>query len=228
MLPDSEPDDDKSIPSSESVFSCIEIKDEFLYPCIMSDEEMDAEEKEFDLDMNIIEPPLTRPQEILREKGTILKCVHDLYVSASKNVSSQERAKVTELLVEHNETTFHDPEKPLTRTNTIEHEIPTTGRPVRISPRRVAPGRRKILEDKILKMEKEGMITKRSGPCCYLIVLVRKKDGTIHFCVDYRKLNDATHKNAYPLPRINDILEALLGAKYFYSIDLASEWLLAD
>ncbi len=44
----------------------------------MSDKVKDAEEKGLDLDMDIIEPPLARPQEILREKGTMLKCVHDL------------------------------------------------------------------------------------------------------------------------------------------------------
>ncbi len=61
MLPDSEPDNDKTIPSAESVFSCVKRKDEILYLCIVSDEAMDAEEKEFDLDMDIIEPPLARP-----------------------------------------------------------------------------------------------------------------------------------------------------------------------
>ncbi len=85
----------------------------------------------------------------------MLKFVHDLYIRASENLSPQERAKVKELLVEHNETTFHDPEKPLIRTNTIEHEISTTSRPVRIPPCRVTQGRRKIVEDEILKMEKK-------------------------------------------------------------------------
>ncbi len=154
-LPDSEPDYDKSIPLPKPVFSAVKREDEFLYPCIMSDEAIDAEEKEFDLDMDIIEPPLARPQEVPREKWTMLKVVHDLYVRAIKNLSVVESAKVKELLVEHNETTFHDPEKTLTTTNTIEHEIPTTGRPVRIPPRRVAQGRRKIIEDEIQKMEKE-------------------------------------------------------------------------
>ncbi len=74
MLPDTEPDDDKSIPSNESIFSCIEKPDNLLYPCIISDEAMDAEEEEFDLDMDIVEAPLPRPQVILREKGTMLKC----------------------------------------------------------------------------------------------------------------------------------------------------------
>ncbi len=59
----------------------------------------------------------------------MLKGVHDLYVRASKNLPVTESMKVKELLVEHNETTFHDPEKTLTTTNTIEHKIPMTGRP---------------------------------------------------------------------------------------------------
>ncbi len=142
MLPDIEPDDDKSIPSAESVFSCVERKHDFLYTCILLDEAMDAEGNDFDVDMDIIiiKPPLARPPEILREKGTMLKCVHDLYIRASKNLSPKESAKVKKLLVEHNETTFHDPEKPLTRTDKIVHEIPMNGRPMRIPPCKVAPG----------------------------------------------------------------------------------------
>ncbi len=62
---------------------------------------MDAEEEEFDLDMDIIKTPLAKPQDILREKGTMLICVHDLYVRASKNLSPKESVKVRELLVEH-------------------------------------------------------------------------------------------------------------------------------
>ncbi len=90
--------------------------------------------------MDIVEAPLSRPQSIPREKGKMLQYVHDLFIRYSKNLSHEVSAKVKELLVEHNETTFHDPEKPLTGTDTIEHEIPTTGRPMRIPPHRVAPG----------------------------------------------------------------------------------------
>ncbi len=125
---------------------------------------MGREEEEFDLDMEIVEASLSQPKAISREKGTMIDCVHDLYVRASKNLSPEESAKLKEALVEHSETTFHDPEKPLTRTDTIERKIPTPGRPVRIPTRKVAPGRGKIVEDKILKMENEGTITKSSGP----------------------------------------------------------------
>ncbi len=84
-------------------------------------------------------------------------------MSGLVKTSPEESAKVKELLVEHNETTYHDPEKPLTRTDTIEHKILSTGRPVKIPSHRVAPGRSKIVEDEIQKMEKEGTITKSSG-----------------------------------------------------------------
>ncbi len=104
--------------------------------------------------------------------------VKELLIRVSKNLSIKEIAKVKELLVEHNDTTFHDPGKPLTRIATIEHEIPTTDKPVRIPPYRIAPGRRKIIEYEILKIEKEGNIQKCSGPRCSSIILVRKKDGT--------------------------------------------------
>ncbi len=56
MLPDIEPDNDKSIPSAESVFTCVENPNDFLYPCIVSDEAMNKEE-DFDLDMEIDEAP---------------------------------------------------------------------------------------------------------------------------------------------------------------------------
>lgn len=67
------------------------------------------------------------------------------------------------------------------------------------------------------------MIEPSASPWSSPIVLVRKKDGSTRFCVDYCKLNKVTHKDSYPLPRIDNTLEALCGAKYVSS----SKWLLA-
>ena len=52
------------------------------------------------------------------------------------------------------------------------------------------------------------------------MVIVKKKDGTLRFCIYFRKLNDVTVKDAHPLPRIDDTLEALKGAKIFSMLDL--------
>ena len=54
------------------------------------------------------------------------------------------------------------------------------------------------------------------------MVLTKKKDGTTRFCVDYRKLNELTVKDAYPLPRIDDSLDHLSGAHWFSTLDLYS------
>ena len=68
----------------------------------------------------------------------------------------------------------------------------------------------------------KGVIEPGGGPWASPIVLVKKKSGEWHFCSDYRKLNEVTKKDAYPLPRIDDTLDMLSGAKYFSTLDLAS------
>ena len=72
------------------------------------------------------------------------------------------------------------------------------------------------------EMLQHGVVQPSTSPWASPIVLVKKKDGTTRFCVDYRKLNDVTRKDAYPLPRIDETLDALSGAKVFTTLDLAS------
>ena len=72
------------------------------------------------------------------------------------------------------------------------------------------------------EMYKQGIIEPAAGPWCSPVVLVKKKGGGMRFCVDYRKLNDVTHKDSYPLPHIDDSVEALSGARWFSTLDLKS------
>ena len=67
-----------------------------------------------------------------------------------------------------------------------------------------------------------GVVEPSESPWTSPVVLVRKKDGSLRFCVDYRQLNCATEKDSYPLPNIEDTFNALAGAQYFSSLDLAS------
>uniref|UniRef100_A0A5S6QM40 Reverse transcriptase domain-containing protein n=1 Tax=Trichuris muris TaxID=70415 RepID=A0A5S6QM40_TRIMR len=95
----------------------------------------------------------------------------------------------------------------LGRTDVVQHRIDTgDAEPRRQPPRRIPFHQRKIVEQETQRMLRQGIIEPAEGPWASPIVLVRKKDGTFRFCVDYRKLNDVTRKDAHPLPRINDTL----------------------
>jgi hypothetical protein len=78
------------------------------------------------------------------------------------------------------------------------------------------------IKRQIQELLHKGHIHPRSSPCRSPIVLVQKKDGTCRLCIDYRALNKITVRNRYPIPRIEDLLDQLTGAKYFIKIDLKS------
>ena len=71
-------------------------------------------------------------------------------------------------------------------------------------------------------MLEKDIIQPSSNPWASPIVLVQKKDGSQQFCVDYRKLNSVTKKDAYPIPRIDDTLDTLAGSCWFSTLDLVS------
>ncbi|GBM36473.1 Retrovirus-related Pol polyprotein from transposon 297 [Araneus ventricosus] len=102
------------------------------------------------------------------------------------------------------------------RINTGDHP------PIKQYPRRLPLARKEESEHIVKEMVDNGIIEESSGPWASPIVLVKKKDGSTRFCVDYRKLNEITIKDSYPLPRIDDNLDALNGSKCFTTLDLKS------
>ena len=104
-----------------------------------------------------------------------------------------------------------------------EHSIDVEeAKPISEGPRRTSPHNRQIIRDAIKKMIESGIIEPSRSPWAAPVVLVPKKTGEIRFAIDYRKLNEVTRKEIYPLPRIDDTLDALGGAKYFSTFDMAA------
>ena len=107
-------------------------------------------------------------------------------------------------------------------TELAEHFIPTTGTPVKIPPRRIPANCRAEVEEQVQTMLKEGIIEESLSPWMSPAVFVRKKNGDVRICVDYRALNKQTVKDAYPLPRPDDIQDRLAGCTIFSTLDLRS------
>jgi hypothetical protein len=109
------------------------------------------------------------------------------------------------------------------RTNLVTHSITTDNSlPIKQRPYRLSPAEHDFVGQELENMMEQGIIQPSSSPWASPIVLVKKKNGKMRFCVDYRKLNKVTKRDAYPLPRIDEILDSLGKAKWFTSLDLAS------
>ena len=146
----------------------------------------------------------------------------ELFDSATSKCSGEEKNKVASTLSKY-ASVFSKDEADLGLTHLVEHTIDTANAtPVKQRPRRTPLAFAGEEENVIKDLEEKGIIRQSSSPWASPIVLVRKKNGKVRPCVDYRKLNSATIKYAFPLPRIQDCLDAVSGAKYFSTFDLTS------
>ena len=108
-------------------------------------------------------------------------------------------------------------------TKLVEHHIKLSDdQPFKEPHRRIPPGLIEEVREHLQEMMDAGAIRDSESPYSSNVVIVRKKDGSIRFCVDFRKLNNRTIKDAYAIPRIEDSLHLLAGTKYFSKLDLRS------
>lgn len=138
------------------------------------------------------------------------------------HLSGEEQGQVRSLLRKY-ASVFAANDQDLGCTNLITHDIPLLDSvPVRQRYRRIPPSEYELVKGHIHQLLEAQVIRESSSPYASPIVLVRKKDGSLRLCVDYRQLNGKTRKDAFPLPRIEESLDALTGARWFSTMDLAS------
>ena len=140
---------------------------------------------------------------------------------SSQVLNVQQMREYRQLVTEYRDV-FSTKNEPLGRTEVVQHEIKTTASPIKQPYRRIPVGLRQEAIDEEERMKDLGVIEPSESPWAAPVVLVRKKDGTLRYCIDYRKLNEITQKDSYPLPNMQDCLDSLDGAQFFSSMDLSS------
>ena len=146
-------------------------------------------------------------------------------LSGLKNWPENLQHEAKEML-KRNAKVFSKDDMDMGRTNLVKHHIKLTDPvPFKEAYRRIPPQMYDEVKAHIQEMLDLGAIRPSNSPWASAIVLVRKKDGRLRFCIDLRKLNNRTVKDAYSLPRIESILDSLGGAQIFSTLDLkAGYW----
>ncbi|GJV47835.1 putative reverse transcriptase domain-containing protein [Tanacetum coccineum] len=114
------------------------------------------------------------------------------------------------------------PGLPPTRQVEFHIDLVPGAAPVARAPYRLAPSEMKELADQLQELSDKGFIRPSSSPWGAPVLFVKKKDGSLRMCIDYRELNKLTVKNRYPLPRIDDLFDQLQGSSVYSKIDLRS------
>ncbi|RXN39345.1 Transposon Ty3-I Gag-Pol poly [Labeo rohita] len=149
-----------------------------------------------------------------------MTCGVDLSAAA---VEGEEQLTLLRDLLRRNADVFSKHSMDYGHTTTVQHEIPLVdSKPFRLPYRKIPPSQYQEVRKAISQMEEAGVIRPSKSPYASPIVVVSKKDGTLRICVDYRKLNSCSTRDAFPLPRIEDALEALGQARFFSTLDLTS------
>jgi hypothetical protein len=161
--------------------------------------------------VDVSEADVTRRKQKLRE-----------LVPDSEAMSPEEKESLQSFLTDHHQAFCLD-ENERGETDLVQFQIDTGD----VSPKKQAPMRmpfavRQEVARQLKQMQDSGVMQPSSSPWASPVVMVRKKDGTHRFCIDYRDLNAVTKADTYPLPRIDDLLDQLGKSCYFSTLDLAS------
>ena len=151
--------------------------------------------------------------------------VHEIMEALLENavgVNNQQK-DVVEQIVYNFRANFAKDDNELGLTNLVEHNIDTSeNAPIKLPAYKTTPAKLAEIKKQVQQMLDLDIIQPSKSDWSAPVVLVGKKDGTSRFCVDFRKLNAITKKDAFPLPLIDQILDCLEGAQFYSSLDLAA------
>ncbi len=162
------------------------------------------------------EPPVVEFTSVVPDHLT------KLYEDSRAHLSQEESEALADLLCRYADV-FARHDLDLGEFSAVQHRISTVDEnPVKLRMRRTPLGFEKEEEKHLKSMLEAGVIEESNSDWCAAPVLIRKKDGTVRYCLDYRKLNAKTVKDVFPLPIIEECLDTLSGSEYFSAVDLAA------
>ena len=157
--------------------------------------------------------------EPLSVAGQQVKLLEKLDFSGLKNWAPRNAEAAEQLVLSYHDI-FALEKNELGCTSAVEHEIHIVdSEPFKERFRRIPPPLLEEVHASLRDMLDAGTIHPSQSPWCNAVLLVRKKDGTLRFCMDFRQLNAQTKKDLYPLPRIQEALESMASAAHFSSMD---------
>ncbi len=158
-------------------------------------------------------------EEVEEEDFPDWKADQQALPKVGSQMSSQQKEDLHKIFTEFEDVLQSKPGK----TVLTEHTIGTNNseRPIRVPPYRIPHAYRDAVAKELDEMEQSGVIEPSQSEWSAPIVVVRKKDGNIRLCVDYRRLNAITPVDAYPMPRTDELIDKLGKAKYITTLDLA-------
>lgn len=138
------------------------------------------------------------------------------------DLSDEQVTEVRQLLLEYRDI-FSEGDFDIGHTNTLKHRIDLVDEtPFKQRHRRIPPAMYNEVRDHLAQLADIGVIRPSSSPWASAVVLVRKKNGKLRFCTDFRQLNERTVRDSYALPRIEETIDHLKGSQYFSTLDLRS------
>lgn len=166
--------------------------------------------------------PVNKPELSALVHQDKLWCMIELQVVQGQE-DNQEKPKEVQLLIEEFSELFEPPTE-LPPKRATDHSIPLLlgSQPFRLRPYRYNASQKDEIESQIKKLLRNGWIQESDSPYASPALLVKKKTGDWCLCVDYRRLNAMTVKNKFPLPVIDELLDELVGASWFTTLDLSS------
>jgi hypothetical protein len=176
---------------------------------------------------------LNKPKDTVRElsveqlakwsKGNevwAMAVIHHDQITALDSTTEECPSEIQSLLTEFDQVFAEPTELPPSRQYDHSITLKQDAAPFNARPYRYSPAHKDEIERQVAAMLAAGIIVPSMSPFASPVLLVQKKDGSWRFCIDYRRLNELTIKNVFPMPVIDELLDELAGAKVFSKLDL--------